>query len=62
MLKLKEINQAVKIVNQSKLQPSDANQIIMSLMVYKDRGEFDGSMYSAFECLELAGYEIEGRK
>lgn len=35
------------------------HQIAMSLKVYSSRGEFDGSLESAIECLELAGYEVE---
>lgn len=34
-------------------------QLSQSLEVYKRRGEFNGTMDSAKECLELAGYEIE---
>lgn len=32
-------------------------QILGSLKVYEERGEFDGSLASARECLELAEYE-----
>ena len=35
-------------------------QLARSLRVYQDRGEFDGSLESAIECLTLAEYEIEG--
>src|SRR4051812_27067670 len=34
-------------------------QLTLSLRVYRDRGEFDGSIASAIECLEQAEYEIE---
>lgn len=33
-------------------------QLVLSLELYEDRGEFDGSPESALECLELAGYEF----
>jgi hypothetical protein len=35
-------------------------QLAGSLEVYQRRGEYDGTIKSAIECLELAGYEIEG--
>lgn len=35
-------------------------QLVSSLKVYVGRGEFDGSLNSAVECLTLACYEIEG--
>lgn len=35
------------------------NQLTLSLLVYKDRGEFDGTIMSAIECLTQAAYEIE---
>ena len=31
--------------------------VAQSLAVYAERGEYDGSLESAKECLELAGYE-----
>lgn len=34
-------------------------QVILSLKFYKDRGEFDGSIASAYACLELAGYDLD---
>jgi hypothetical protein len=34
-------------------------QLVGSLEVYKRRGAFDGTMPSACECLQLAGYETE---
>jgi hypothetical protein len=33
-------------------------QLSASLQVYQSRGEFDGTVSSALECLELAGYEF----
>lgn len=35
-----------------------ALQLMQSLEIYKERGEFDGTLNSAIECLTLAGYEI----
>jgi hypothetical protein len=35
------------------------HQLVQSLEVYKRRGEFDGTMRSAFECLSQAEYEFE---
>ncbi len=40
--------------------PADVEQIAMTLELYRDRKEFDGTYGSAVECLELACYEIEG--
>ncbi len=37
-------------------------QIARSLAVYINRGEFNGSVESAIECLGLAGYEIKGAR
>lgn len=34
-------------------------QLSQSLEVYKRRGEFDGTMDSAYKCLTLACYELE---
>lgn len=34
-------------------------QLLGSLLVYKSRGEFDGTFESAIECLKQAEYEIE---
>ena len=34
------------------------DQIARSLQVYIDRGEFNGSLSSAIECLQMAGYEV----
>jgi len=34
-------------------------QITNSLRVYKDRGELDGTLNTAIECLQMAGYEVE---
>jgi hypothetical protein len=36
-------------------------QLVQSLRIYQSRGEFNGTMKSAYECLELAGYELEPR-
>lgn len=33
-------------------------QLINSLKVYKGRGEFDGTIGSAVECLRQAGYQV----
>ncbi len=33
-------------------------QLVNSLHVYEDRGEFDGSIKSAIDCLTQAGYEV----
>lgn len=38
------------------------SQAIRSLIVYKNRGEFDGSFDSAVKCLLSACYEVEGYK
>lgn len=34
------------------------HQLVQSLEVYKRRGEFDGTMISARDCLRMAEYEI----
>jgi hypothetical protein len=34
-------------------------QVARSLILYKNRGEWNGTMRSAIECLELACYEFE---
>lgn len=34
-------------------------QLAMALELYQDRGEFDGTLESAVECLEQAAFEIE---
>ena len=34
-------------------------QLSQSLEIYKQRGEFDGTIKSAYEVLTLAGYELE---
>lgn len=33
-------------------------QLTLSLKVYHDRGEYDGTVESAYECLERACYEL----
>ena len=37
-------------------------QLMRSLRVYQDRGEFDGTYNSACKCLLQAGYELVGFK
>jgi len=54
MITVYDIITAIKMMESKTVQ-----QVIQSLKVYQDRGEFDGSVESAKECLELAGYEIE---
>jgi hypothetical protein len=34
-------------------------QLVNSLRVYLQRGDYDGTMASAYHCLELAGYELK---
>lgn len=34
-------------------------QLAMALELYEDRGEFDGTIETAVECLERAAYEIQ---
>lgn len=34
-------------------------QLAQSLELYEERGEYDGTIESAIECLTLAAYEIE---
>jgi hypothetical protein len=34
-------------------------QLVSSLLVYKERGEYDGTVSSALECLERAEYEFD---
>lgn len=36
-------------------------QIVHSLQVYQNRGEFDGSYESAWDCLGDAGYEVPSK-
>lgn len=33
-------------------------QIVLSLEVYERRGEYDGTLGTAIECLKLAGYLV----
>ena len=56
----KQIKSAIKLLNnQSNWYRCSfyVQQLTRSLAVYQSRGEFDGSIESAIECLERAGYE-----
>jgi hypothetical protein len=53
------VQDAVNVVNGwATCDSRHKNQIIQSLEVYKSRGEFDGTMDSAYQCLRQAGYEF----
>lgn len=63
-----DLEKAMDVVNSGQAAPQGPefkklNHIVkplaMSLQVYKERGEFDGSLESAIECMKMAGY-IEG--
>lgn len=62
MITRKQVITAMKILR-GEVHPMDATlkQIVGSLLVYKQRGEFTGYLEEAIECLERAQYEIEPR-
>jgi len=65
MLKYIEIVDAVNTVNGNRQRmnnDSTVNSLVCSLELYKDRGEFDGTIKSAKKCLRQADYEIEKGK
>lgn len=62
MITYLQVLDAVNTVNGHRkgLENGDTvKQLVKSLELYKDRGEFKGDIYSAYVCLELAGYELE---
>lgn len=56
-VKYRELIDAINIVYGFRKEPH--TQISMALQLYKDRGEFDGTVLSAIECLQQAEYEID---
>lgn len=62
MIPLEIVKRAVELVNSDWYGftwNSVGNQIVMTLRLYKEREEFDGSLESAIECLKLTQYEVE---
>jgi hypothetical protein len=62
MITYKDLIDAVNRVNGHREGFEDSltvKQLVLSLNVYKDRQEFDGTINSAKQCLKLAEYEIE---
>lgn len=64
MIKYEDLMRAIRISNSKapKQTHGVVHQLVMSLDLYKERGEYDGSLKSATECLELACYEFEPMK
>jgi hypothetical protein len=63
MITLKEVEKAQCLVGTKYLPMSQTEkQLKLSLEVYLGRGEYDGTLDKAIECLTMAGYEIEGVK
>jgi hypothetical protein len=61
MITKNDIQSAIKLVGKVKRIPVYTCvhiQLAHSLDLYRERGEFDGSIESAQACLELAGFEI----
>lgn len=60
MIPKQMIIKAMRVLRGEEL-PQDAvvAQLVASLLIYKQRGEFTGYVGSAVECLEEAGYEVE---
>lgn len=61
MISIEQVQKAIKMLdNPKEYLNCDAihKQLASSLELYQDRKEFGGSLESAIECLELAGYEI----
>lgn len=63
MIQYIHVVEAVNVVNGwqpiANVQSNVVKQLAGSLQVYKGRGEFDGTMDSAYECLKQAEYELE---
>jgi hypothetical protein len=63
MITKKQIKSAIDLLNDKKnwykCRPL-TQSLCRSLVIYKNRNEFDGTISSAVECLSLAGYEIRG--
>ncbi len=65
MLTIKQVKSAIKLhqLNSNWLQCSPLTQkLSQTLSLYNMRGQYDGTLNSAIDCLEQAGYEIRGRK
>ena len=61
MITINQVKRAMALVaiyNDFGDAPPIERQLAMSLKVYVDRGEFDGTLDSAIGCLTLACYEI----
>lgn len=62
MIRIEDVQKAMRMLdNPMEYLSCEAlhKQLAMSLEVYQDRGEFDGTVESAVECLEMAQYEID---
>jgi hypothetical protein len=62
MIRYQDLVDAINACNgfrQAPVAGTLESQLVGSLRVYQRRGEFDGTVASAKECLELAGYEFE---
>lgn len=61
MLTKSQIVLAMKVIRGENHQMNATiKQIIESLLVYKQRGEFSGYIDEAINCLLQAGYEVDG--
>ena len=56
---IKEGMRLLREMHRSLFASVEAKQVAGALEVYEDRGEYDGSYYSAVECLKQAEYEID---
>ena len=60
MLTIKEVIEAQRVaLNIRQVSSDSVRQAAISLLVYKRREEYDGSLKSAIDCLEMDEYEIE---
>lgn len=62
MIRIEDVQKAIRMVeNPMEYLSCEAlhKQLAMALELYQDRGEFDGTVSSAVECLELACFEIQ---
>jgi hypothetical protein len=58
MITTKDVFHAVNAIRNNLPTDGVVTQLVNSLKVYEGRGEFDGSLDSALECLTDAKYEI----
>lgn len=59
MITVDNIRAAIE-AHKSLFPPTDPviKQLVLSLEIYEDRQEYNGTLHSAIECLLVAGYEI----